>query len=123
MKLLIQALLLVVTLGNSYASESLEKSQHEDWVNLPVKSIEVDEENPVVRLHTPIYDYVELDCRGIVGALNFVYQSELEQNLHVDNYQCEGLLEVIPDIVKNSSLCLKYDIVNLKYKFIEEKCD
>lgn len=95
----------------------------EDWVSHPLTKFEVNEDSGRMKIFTPKYDYIELDCMSFINELSFVYNNTLERKVVVDSYQCEYLGEYISEGIKNGEACLKMDIINNKLLFEDKKCE
>jgi len=95
----------------------------EEWVSHPLLKYEVDEDSGRMKIFTPKYDYLELDCMSFINELSFVYNNSLERKVVVDSYQCEYLGEYISEGIKNGEACLKMDIINNKFVFSDKKCE
>lgn len=95
----------------------------EEWVSHPLLKYEVNEDSGRMKIFTPKYDYLELDCMSFINELSFVYNNSLERKVVVDSYQCEYLGEYISEGIKNGEACLKMDIINNKFVFSDKKCE
>lgn len=95
----------------------------EEWVSHPLTKFEMNEDSGRMKIFTPKYDYIELDCMSFINELSFVYNNSLERKVVIDSYQCEYLGEYISEGIKNGEACLKMDIINNKFVFSDKKCE
>lgn len=95
----------------------------EDWVNHPLTKFELNQDNGRMKIFTPKYDYLVLDCMSFINEFSFYYNNSIERKIIVDSYQCESLQEYLMVTMEKEQVCMKMDILNNKIRFDTEKCD
>lgn len=115
MKKLVLCLIFIVTAQPLFAQE--------EWVNHPLTKYEVNQDNGRMKIYTPKYDYLVLDCMSFINEFSFYYNNSIERKIIVDSYQCESLQEYLMGTMDKEPVCMKMDILNNKIRFNTDKCD
>lgn len=95
----------------------------EEWVNHPLTRFEINQDNGRMKLFTPKYDYLVLDCMSFINEFSFYYNNALERKIIVDSFQCEALQEYLVEKMENESVCMRVDVINNRVLFNTDKCD
>lgn len=95
----------------------------EEWVSHPLTKYEINQDNGRMKIYTPKYDYLVLDCMSFINEFSFYYNNSIERKIIVDSYQCEALQEYLVETMDKEEVCMKMDIINNKVRFNAEKCD
>ncbi len=93
------------------------------WVNHPLTKYELNEEYGHLKIYTPSYDYIVLDCMSFSNELRIYSQGSIERRARVSIYECEEIQERIKESIDRNEACLKIDIDENQFEFQDSKCE
>lgn len=96
----------------------------EEWVNHPLTKYEVNPETGRMKIFTPKYDFLVLDCMSFINEFSFFHNNSLERKIIVDSYQCEAIQDFLMESIDlNKEACMRLELLNNKVQFTANKCD